>query len=42
MKEQTGSTYQSTEYAKMLAVGEAKMGKTCSLVAGALGVLPWQ
>lgn len=42
MIEQTGNTYQSTKFAKLLAVGEAKLGKSCSLIAGALGVLPWQ
>lgn len=42
MKEHTGSTYQSSKYAKLLAVADAKIGKSSSLVAGCLGVLPWQ
>lgn len=42
MKEETGATYQSSKYAKLLAVADAKMGKSSSLVAGCLGVLPWQ
>lgn len=42
MKEHTGATYQSSKYAKMLAVADAKVGKSSSLVAGCLGVLPWQ
>lgn len=42
MKMQTGATYQSTKYAKALVVGENKQGKTCALVAGLLGVQPWQ
>lgn len=42
MKEQTGATYQSAPYAKMLAVSEAKVGKTTYLAAAALGALPWQ
>lgn len=42
MKEQTGATYKSSQYAKMLAVADAKVGKSSSLVAGCLGVLPWQ
>lgn len=42
MKESTGATYQSSKYAKILAVADAKVGKSSSLVAGCLGVLPWQ
>lgn len=42
MKEETGATYQSSKYAKMLAVADAKVGKSTSLIAGCLGVLPWQ
>jgi hypothetical protein len=38
----TGAGYQSTKFAKLMAVGENKLGKTCFTVAGALGVLPWQ
>lgn len=42
MKESTGATYQSSNYAKLLAVADAKVGKSSSLVAGCLGMLPWQ
>jgi hypothetical protein len=42
MREQTGESYVSTPWAKALMVSEAKVGKTSFLVAGALGVLPWQ
>jgi hypothetical protein len=42
MKECTGANYQSSKYAKMLAVADAKVGKSSSLVAGCLGMLPWQ
>lgn len=42
MKEQTGATYTTAKYAKALSVAEAKEGKSCFLVASALGVLPWQ
>jgi hypothetical protein len=42
MKIQTGETYQSSQFAKILAASEAKVGKTSYLVASALGVLPWQ
>lgn len=42
MEEMTGENYQSSPYAKMLAASEAKVGKTCFLVASILGVLPWQ
>lgn len=42
MKEQTGLDYQSSQYGKILAAAEAKMGKTMFLLGGLLGVLPWQ
>ncbi len=42
MKECTGATYEASNYAKMLAVADAKIGKSSSLVAGCLGALPWQ
>lgn len=42
MKECTGVTYESSTYAKLLAVADSKVGKSSSLVAGCLGVLPWQ
>lgn len=42
MIEQNGETYASSTYAKSLAVSEAKVGKSCFLIASALGVLPWQ
>ena len=42
MVRQTGETYQSSEYEKALCAAEAKVGKTCFLTAGLLGVLPWQ
>lgn len=42
MKTQTGESYEGGKYAKMLTVAGAKDGKTCTLVCGALGVLPWQ
>lgn len=42
MKRQTGETYESGKFAKMLTVAGAKDGKTVTLVCGALGVLPWQ
>ncbi len=35
-------TYAPSDYAKMLAVADAKIGKSSSLVAGCLGALPWQ
>jgi hypothetical protein len=41
MKEQA-LTEASSEFAKMLAVGKAKEGKTVALAANLLGVLPWQ
>ncbi len=34
--------HQSSQYLKLLAVSEAKVGKTCTLVAQALGVFPGQ
>lgn len=40
--EQTGDTYQSSQYAKALAIAEGKVGKTTFEVASLLGVLPWQ
>lgn len=42
MSEQTGETYQSSDFAKVLCVSGAKVGKTTYLIASALGVLPWQ
>ncbi len=42
MIEQTLKTYQSTKFAKALAVSDPKSGKTTYLIAGMLGVLPWQ
>lgn len=42
MKEQSGETYVSSDFAKALAASDAKIGKTTFLVAGCLGVLPWQ
>jgi hypothetical protein len=42
MKEQTGETYTSSGYAKDLFASEAKVGKSCFLIASMLGVLPWQ
>lgn len=42
MIKQTGETYTSSRYGKSLVVSEAKVGKTCNLVGGLLGVLPWQ
>ncbi len=42
MQEMTGENYQSSPYAKLLAMSEAKVGKSCFLVAGLLGQLPWQ
>jgi hypothetical protein len=41
-KNGTGWTYQAQKFSKMLAVSEAKVGKTCFLVAQALGVWPGQ
>lgn len=42
VKEQTLGNYESSEYGKEMIVGESKQGKTVALVAGCLGVLPWQ
>jgi hypothetical protein len=42
MIESTGDTYQSSQYAKTLAISHAKVGKSCFLIGGALGLLPWQ
>lgn len=42
MKEETGETYLSSQYAKMLVAADSKVGKSTSIVAGCLGVLPWQ
>lgn len=42
MKEQTGDTYQGSQYAKALMLDTAKNGKSCFLVGSILGVLPWQ
>lgn len=39
---QTGATYRSSRFAKTLAVGPSKLGKTTALVANLLGVFPWQ
>lgn len=42
MIEQTGATYTSSEYFKMLIAANAKDGKTSFLVGSILGALPWQ
>lgn len=42
MIEQTGETYQSSAYGKVLAAAEAKVGKTMFLLGSLLGILPWQ
>ncbi len=42
MKEETGASYQSAKHAKLLVVADAKVGKSSSIIAGCLGVLPWQ
>lgn len=42
MKRQVGEAYQGSEYAKVLAVAEAKVGKTTFFAASMLGALPWQ
>lgn len=42
MKEMTGATYTSSDFAKFLVAADAKIGKTCWLVASALGVFPGQ
>ncbi len=38
----TGEQYQTSQFAKGLFASESKVGKSCFLVASALGVLPWQ
>lgn len=42
MIEQSGANYQSSKHSSILAIAEAKVGKTCFEVASCLGVLPWQ
>lgn len=42
MKIQTGESYESSAYAKVLAVSDPKVGKTFFLLLGMLGLLPWQ
>lgn len=42
MKEQTGETYSAFRYAKALFATVPKVGKTATLVASSLGLLPWQ
>lgn len=42
MKEQQLGQYESSKFGKEMIVGESKQGKTVSIVAGCLGVLPWQ
>jgi hypothetical protein len=42
MKVQSGNEYTGSSYGKALFVSEAKVGKSCYLMAGALGILPWQ
>lgn len=42
MIETTGELYQSSKYAKALCVSGSKVGKSCFLVASALGVFPSQ
>lgn len=42
MKEQQLGNYESSKYGKEMIAGESKQGKTVSIVAGFLGVLPWQ
>jgi hypothetical protein len=42
MIKQSGETYLSAKHGKDLFVSVPKDGKTCFLVASALGVLPWQ
>lgn len=42
MEEMNLENYISSPYAKALVAAEAKVGKSCYLVAGILGVLPWQ
>lgn len=42
MKEQNGSSYQASEFLKAMGLAEAKVGKTCALVAWTLGLMPGQ
>lgn len=42
MIKSNGGTYQSSKFGKVTAVSEPKTGKSSYLVAGVLGVLPWQ
>jgi hypothetical protein len=42
MLEQTGATYASAHFAKALFASESKVGKSCFLIASALGVFPGQ
>jgi hypothetical protein len=42
MKEMKGYEYKKSEWAKATFASDAKVGKSCYLVAGALGLLPWQ
>lgn len=42
MKETTAEDESLSKFAKALVVAKSKEGKTVGLVAGALGVLPWQ
>lgn len=42
MKETTAADESLSQFAKSLVVAASKEGKTVGLVAGALGVLPWQ
>ncbi len=42
MKEQTGESYLSSQYAKSLMASEAKIGKTMFIIASLLGCLPNQ
>lgn len=42
MKIQTGETYQSSQFDKVLFVAPAKVGKSCAEIAWSLGAFPWQ
>lgn len=42
MKEQTGATYQSSQFDKTLFVAPAKVGKSCFEIASCLGAMPNQ
>lgn len=42
MKEQTGTDYQSSDFANSLVAADAKMGKTMFILGSLLGILPWQ